>query len=195
MHQHTRSGFVGFVLGLGLAWGLGSAQPAGAPQGVALPADPVERGLALLHRGLFTEQSRLPLDADRSIEQMLEAQSAAIARLETRLALVAPAELNEVQRRMAELEASLEATRPADVSALGREVQDLRRNIADLDRRVEDVPRSDLSQLARTVQDLERRVDRQAQRSATSVEGELRSLQMSLRSVEDRVRSLERRIP
>ncbi|HZW10772.1 MAG TPA: hypothetical protein VFF69_12785, partial [Phycisphaerales bacterium] len=139
MHSHPRSVACGLALGLALAWGLGTArQP--VQDADALPDDPMLRELALLRDGLFAEQSRLPLDPEQSIEQMLGAQGAAIARLEARVAAGAPAGLDVLERRVAELEGAIGARGAADAGSLVRELQDLRRSIADLDRRVENVP-------------------------------------------------------
>lgn len=195
MRHHTRSVTAGLVLGLALTWGLGSVQPEPDAQPAPPPADPVQRELALIGGGLFREQSALPTDPEKSIEQMLDAQSAAIARLETRLAAMTPANLDALERRLASFEKSLRALDAPDLSALEREVGEIRRSIGDLDRRVADVPRSDLGELARTVQELERRFGLQTQRSFASMEMELRDARTSIRSLEDRVRTLERRIP
>jgi hypothetical protein len=210
MRTHIGSGMLGLALGMGLAAGLGSAGPGerspwSPPQSdrprtqpdaeQALPEDPVARELALLHRGLFREQSELPTDPALSIEQMLIDQGAAIARLDGRLGAADPIDIDAFEQRLTDFERALATIDTSGVARVESEVQSVRRSLENLSHALDALPRGDLGTLVRSVDELERKLTDETERSIDSLRDAQRDTKSSIRSLEDRVRLLERKIP
>ena len=174
--------------------------------------DPLQR----LHAGLFREHSVLPTDPSQSIEQLLEQQSAALGRIEARLAALHPAPLDALERRLAEfergrsnidtsnlpandrkldlLEAALERLDGSGVADLELEVRQVRHSVEDLARSIRDLPRGADAGIGQTELDrLARDIRSETSRAVDAIEDDVRGVSSALGNLEHRVRTLERR--
>lgn len=182
----------GFGLGAftAIALALGSSQPASEHSAATLPNEPVQRELVLIARGLFREGSRLPLDREQSIEQMLNKQAELLAGLSDRLAALNTNRLDSLEHRLASLERTLDAPEASPSAALTRRLDSLERNIAAMSRDISGLPQTDLSSIQRTLEDLRRQINLHS--AAGDHDNELRAIQSTLRSMETQLRSIER---
>ncbi|GAB4385971.1 MAG: hypothetical protein Kow0022_13760 [Phycisphaerales bacterium] len=185
---------IGFGLGAfaSIAIALGSSQPGGEHSPATPPNEPVQRELVLIARGLFREGSRLPLDREQSIEQMLNAQAELLAKLSDRLAALDTGKLDSLDRRLASLERTLEALEASPSAALTRRLDSLERSIAAMSRDISGLPQTDLSSIQRTLEDLRRQFKLHS--AADDHDDELRAIQSTLRSMETQLRSIERKL-
>ena len=166
--------------------------------------------LQLLRSGLFRDQSTLPTDPGRSIEQILDEHSAALATIDARLASLDPVRLDAIARRLADVDRALDTPTLADV---GRQLDAFRQSldtiersgIADFDRDMQQIE-STLDDISRALRDLPRasaRIDQtgldrivrdirsDTERIVSTLQSDLRSMQSTLRDLESRVRTLE----
>lgn len=192
MNSHVHSGVVGFIAGsvLMVGLGLGFHQPE-QTQPSPLPADPVHRDVTLIARGLFRPDSRLPTDPDQSIEQRLDQQAEAVARLSSRLTMLDNGRLDAIERRIASFERTLSGLDVGDIRELGQRFDDLDRSVQSVSRAIDRIPQTDVSSLQRSIDDLRRSI---GQISSNSSDSQFRDVQSTLRSIESQLRSIERQL-
>lgn len=193
MSHPLNSGLVGLAIGIAAVVTLGAGiaastrhQPLPPP-----PADPVQRELELLNRGLFREGSKLPTERALSIELMLAQQGEAIARLSARLSALDTGRLDAIERRLASFERALGRLDTSAIGDLERELGSVRQSVESMSRQLGGLPRTDLSTIQRRLDDIQRQM-RASPGGAN--DGELREIRSTLRGIESRLGSIERKI-
>ncbi|USN98025.1 MAG: hypothetical protein H6810_07485 [Phycisphaeraceae bacterium] len=190
MTRSPRGALLGFIGGVSVFALLGATQPESPDR--PLPGDPVLRELVLLDAGLFREGSELPHNPRKSLEQLIAAQTDAITKLDSRLAMLDPNRLDEIDDRLSSLERTLGTLDTSGVGQIERGITDLQRTVDQLARDVGGMGRTDLSSLQRSLDDVLREVRR---RPSGDAESGIRDIKSTLRSIENDIRAIERRLP
>jgi polyhydroxyalkanoate synthesis regulator phasin len=178
---------VWFGLGVAFSVAMGAMQPGDG-------AVTLEQRVMRIESGLFRRGSVLPTDPNRSMEQMLEEQSARIGRLERTVGAIDDSTLDRIETQVEALDGAIARLGSAGVSELSASVESLRRKMEDVERALGGRTSGPMYEIDRSLRDIRRMLDDPGSSGRDTGARRLDAIERQLDDLERQLDRIERKL-